>query len=223
MQITALGLSCDLLAFEHPSGTATRILVDPWLSDHATGDAMGRFPRLRFELEALGTIDAVYLSHAHSDHLDPYTLVRLWKELEHPPVLLIPVTLSFLLPIFRIHLPNLRVVPLQAHLPLVFRGIELLGFYDVGTEATNEDDVMVLVVTHRNERVLVEADARENLGELVFKTMIPRNVRISEAPSYALPVLSYDSASKGSEAYRALSLEIATRYGLTSQRDEDKA
>ncbi|MCP3972500.1 MAG: ParA family protein [Rhodobacteraceae bacterium] len=57
----------------------------------------------------------------------------------------------------------------------------------------------------------VEADARENLGELVFKTIIPRNVRISEAPSYAVPVLEYDPESKGSQAYRNLARELATR------------
>ena len=60
---------------------------------------------------------------------------------------------------------------------------------------------------------LVEADARETLGELVFKTIIPRNVRVSEAPSYALPVISYDSASKGSQAYRALAQEMVERLG----------
>jgi chromosome partitioning protein len=38
-------------------------------------------------------------------------------------------------------------------------------------------------------------------------------VRISEAPSYALPVLSYDSSSKGSEAYRALAQELLMRHG----------
>ena len=59
----------------------------------------------------------------------------------------------------------------------------------------------------------VEADVRATLGELVFRTVIPRNVRVSEAPSYALPVLSYDSASKGSEAYRSLAAEIALRHG----------
>ena len=59
---------------------------------------------------------------------------------------------------------------------------------------------------------LVEADARENLGDLVFKTMIPRNVRVSEAPSYALPVLNYDPQSKGSEAYRALAAELFARH-----------
>ncbi len=54
----------------------------------------------------------------------------------------------------------------------------------------------------------VEDDARSNLGDLVFTTVIPRNVRVSEAPSYALPVLSYDSQSKGAIAYRALADEF---------------
>ncbi len=50
----------------------------------------------------------------------------------------------------------------------------------------------------------VEADARDNLGDIVFKTVIPRNVRVSEAPSFAMPVLHYDPLSKGSLAYTAL-------------------
>ena len=58
----------------------------------------------------------------------------------------------------------------------------------------------------------VEADARENLGDLVFRTVVPRNVRISEAPSYAMPVLTYDSLSKGSIAYRALAEEMLLRH-----------
>jgi len=57
----------------------------------------------------------------------------------------------------------------------------------------------------------VEADARANLGNLVFNTTIPRNVRVSEAPSFALPVLAYDPASKGAEAYRNLTVEIVSR------------
>ena len=59
----------------------------------------------------------------------------------------------------------------------------------------------------------VEADARENLGELVFRTVVPRNVRLSEAPSFALPVLAYDTTSKGSLAYRALAQEMIARHG----------
>lgn len=59
----------------------------------------------------------------------------------------------------------------------------------------------------------VENDARQTLGELVFHMVIPRNVRVSEAPSFALPVLNYDSASKGSEAYRLLAAELLLRHG----------
>lgn len=57
----------------------------------------------------------------------------------------------------------------------------------------------------------VERDARENLGTLVLKTVVPRTVRLSEAPSHAKPVLTYDPTSKGSEAYRALALELGHR------------
>ncbi|MBT8458740.1 MAG: ParA family protein [Boseongicola sp.] len=62
----------------------------------------------------------------------------------------------------------------------------------------------------------VEADAREALGELVFKTVVPRNVRVSEAPSYAMPVISYDPGSKGSQAYRALAQEMVEKLERTA-------
>ena len=57
-------------------------------------------------------------------------------------------------------------------------------------------------------RIQVEDDARQNMGDMVFKTVIPRNVRLSEAPSFALPVIEYDSTSKGAIAYRALAREV---------------
>ena len=58
----------------------------------------------------------------------------------------------------------------------------------------------------------VLADARETLGHLVFDTIVPRNVRVSEAPSYAQSVLDYDPVSKGSVAYRALAKEFVARH-----------
>lgn len=64
----------------------------------------------------------------------------------------------------------------------------------------------------------VEADARDNLGDLVFTTVIPRNVRLSEAPSFALPVIDYDPKSKGSHAYIALAQEIIGREQPKSDR-----
>ncbi|MCY4333643.1 MAG: AAA family ATPase [Litoreibacter sp.] len=57
----------------------------------------------------------------------------------------------------------------------------------------------------------VEQDARENLQDLVFRTMIPRNVRLSEAPSFGIPVINYDPTSRGAVAYKALAREISDR------------
>jgi chromosome partitioning protein len=77
-----------------------------------------------------------------------------------------------------------------------------------------EGVVLTMYDVRNNLSQQVEADARGTLGEIVFRTMIPRNVRVSEAPSYAMPVLSYDSNSRGSEAYRALALELLARHGV---------
>jgi len=57
----------------------------------------------------------------------------------------------------------------------------------------------------------VEADAREHLGEVVFPTVIPRNVRVSEAPSHGQSVLTYEPQSRGSVAYRSLAAEYLAR------------
>lgn len=71
-----------------------------------------------------------------------------------------------------------------------------------------EGVVLTMYDSRNNLSAQVEQDARANLGELVFKTLIPRNVRVSEAPSYAMPVLDYDSNSKGAQAYRELAAEL---------------
>lgn len=63
---------------------------------------------------------------------------------------------------------------------------------------------------------LVEADARNTLGGLVYQTVVPRNVRVSEAPSYAVPVTSYDPESKGAVAYRALAQEMVEKQNETT-------
>lgn len=76
-----------------------------------------------------------------------------------------------------------------------------------------EGVVLTMYDKRNNLSLQVEADARDNLGDLVFRTVVPRNVRISEAPSFALPVLEYDTLSKGSTAYRDLATEIIIRHG----------
>jgi chromosome partitioning protein len=57
----------------------------------------------------------------------------------------------------------------------------------------------------------VSADVRACLGKVVFETVIPRNVRLSEAPSHGMPALIYDHRCPGSEAYMALARELIDR------------
>jgi chromosome partitioning protein len=57
----------------------------------------------------------------------------------------------------------------------------------------------------------VAADVRQNMGEKVYSTVIPRNVRISEAPSHGLPALVYDLRCPGSQAYIKLAVEVIQR------------
>jgi chromosome partitioning protein len=59
----------------------------------------------------------------------------------------------------------------------------------------------------------VDAEVRKHLGTAVFDTIIPRSVRLSEAPSYGLPIALYRPDSKGAEAYAALAAEMRDRDG----------
>lgn len=80
-----------------------------------------------------------------------------------------------------------------------------------------EGVVLTMADSRNNLSQQVESDARANLGDLVCKSVIPRNVRISEAPSFAMPVISYDPSSKGAIAYRRLAEELGYRYGFTKE------
>lgn len=114
------------------------------------------------------------------------------------------------------------LIPLQAEFFALEGLSQLMLTIRTVRETANPDlriegVVLTMYDGRNNLSQQVEFDVRQTLGKLVFDTMIPRNVRVSEAPSYALPVLSYDSQSKGSEAYRALALEISSRNGFRSQ------
>ncbi len=71
--------------------------------------------------------------------------------------------------------------------------------------------VMTMYDSRNNLANQVVADVRQFMGKQVYDTMIPRNVRISEAPSYGKPVLVYDLKCVGSEAYLRLATEIIQR------------
>jgi len=59
----------------------------------------------------------------------------------------------------------------------------------------------------------VAEDIRRHFGDRVYRTVIPRSIRLGEAPSFGKPVLSYDVKSKGAEAYLALAREFLKRSG----------
>jgi chromosome partitioning protein len=108
------------------------------------------------------------------------------------------------------------LVPLQCEF-FALEGLSqlMLTIRDVRRSANPDLRIEGIVLTMHDRRnrltAQVEADARANMGDLVMQTIIPRNVRISEAPSHALPVLSYDPSSRGAVAYRSLAKEIASR------------
>lgn len=110
------------------------------------------------------------------------------------------------------------LVPLQSEF-FALEGLSqlMLTLRDVRESANPNIRIEGVVLTMYDQRnnlsQQVEADARNNLGELVFRTVIPRNVRLSEAPSYAMTALDYDSGSKGSQAYRELAIELMEKEG----------
>jgi chromosome partitioning protein len=71
--------------------------------------------------------------------------------------------------------------------------------------------VLTMFDSRNNLSNQVVADVRQFMGAKVYKTMIPRNVRISEAPSYGKPVLVYDLKCVGSDAYLKLATEVIQR------------
>ena len=57
----------------------------------------------------------------------------------------------------------------------------------------------------------VEAEVRKHFGDLVFRAVVPRSVRVAEAPSHGLPVTHYDRRSQGAEAYWKVAMELVDR------------
>ena len=78
----------------------------------------------------------------------------------------------------------------------------------------NVEGILLTMVDKRNSlSSLVEKDVREHFGEIVYRTTIPRNVKISEAPSHGKPALIYDVNCSGSMAYIGLAKEIINKQG----------
>ncbi len=108
------------------------------------------------------------------------------------------------------------IVPLQCEFFALEGLTQLMKTVNLVRDNLNADlDIQGIVLTMFDKRnrlsSQVEADVREHFGDLVYKTRIPRNVRVSEAPSHGLPALVYDLKCPGSQAYIRLAGEIIKR------------
>jgi chromosome partitioning protein len=85
-------------------------------------------------------------------------------------------------------------------------------------------DVEGVLLTMYDDRTnlgqMVARDVRDHFGAKVFNTIIPRNVRLGEAPSHGLPGVIYDERSRGALAYTALAAEVRSRHTKTEETEE---
>ena len=91
-------------------------------------------------------------------------------------------------------LNTVRLVQKHFNPELEIEGV-LLTMYDARTNLGNE----------------VVAEVRKYFREKVYETIIPRNIRLSEAPSHGMPIIDYDPRSRGAEVYQALAKEVVNR------------
>jgi chromosome partitioning protein len=121
-----------------------------------------------------------------------------------------PVTLNALVAADRV------IVPVQAEYLALEGLVQFLDTLDLVRRDLNPGLVLTgMVITMHDERTKlaqdVERQLREHFAELMFRTVIPRSVRVAEAPSFGLPVVAHAPSSRGSVAYRELALELAER------------
>jgi chromosome partitioning protein len=111
------------------------------------------------------------------------------------------------------------LVPMQAEY-FALEGIsELMATLDrVSASFNPELSIEGVLLTMFDDRTNLSQQVRDNLQnffeEKLFKTTIPRNIRLAEAPSHGKPVALYDPRSRGAEAYRSLALELLERNGI---------
>jgi chromosome partitioning protein len=109
------------------------------------------------------------------------------------------------------------IVPLQCEFFALEGLSQLLKTVEMAKDSINPrlaiDGVVLTMYDKRNRlSVQVADDVRSHLGRAVFDTLIPRNVRIAEAPSFSEPVTTYDPSSQGAKAYRRLAREILRKH-----------
>lgn len=190
--------SYDLLTDPGLANAAVRPTMVPGLSlIPATQELAGAEVELVGEANATGRLRAALAGLSGQD----------WCFIDCPPSLGL-LTLNGLVAADRV------LIPLQAEFYALEGLTQLLKTVEqVKARSNPQLDLAGVVLTmfdrRNNLSEQVAQDVRAALGRQVFRTMIPRNVRLSEAPSHGVPALLYDLRCPGSEAYVALAREFA--------------
>ena len=190
----------DLLKGRNLSDVVMKTSVPRLWVAPSTDDLMG------MEAELLGVSDRTFcLRRALESHIgiDPFFSYIL---IDCPPSLNI-LTLNAMAA------SDSVIVPLQTEFFALEGLSQLLRTIDQIKDSLNpslivQGIIMTMYDPRNNLSQQVVSDARENLGDLVYRTLIPRNVRVSEAPSFGKPALLYDLHCAGSQAYLKLAGEI---------------
>jgi chromosome partitioning protein len=147
----------------------------------------------------------LYLAEALEHDLDPYSFVFL----DCPPSFG-PLTVNALAAASR------ALVPVQAEYYALEGLSQLLGTVNLVKANLNPElEVAGILLTMADGRTRlsaeVEAELRRHFGGLVFTTIVPRSVRLAEAPSHGLPAIAYDRRSAGAQAYWKVAMELVER------------
>ena len=110
------------------------------------------------------------------------------------------------------------IVPIQCEYYALEGLSQLIHTIDLIKERLNpklemEGVVFTMYDARTNLSLQVVENVKDNLNQNIYKTIIPRNVRLAEAPSYGLPINMYDPKSTGAESYRLLAEEVINREG----------
>jgi chromosome partitioning protein len=107
------------------------------------------------------------------------------------------------------------IVPIQCEYFALEGLADVLRTIDLVRESANPelhvDGILLTMYAANNLAAQVEEEIRTHFPKQVFKTVIPRNVRLSESPSHGKPILLYDVASKGCQSYLQLAREVVKR------------
>ncbi len=119
------------------------------------------------------------------------------------------------------------LVPIQCEYYALEGLSQLIHTVNLVKERLNPSLIMEGVVftmfdSRTNLSTQVVENVKSNLNGYIFETVIPRNIRLAEAPSYGMPIIKYDPKSSGSDAYMSLAEELLGKYEPRPKQEEEE-